>query len=89
VMLSAAAATSGARGFVVVCPGAEVAPDARLVDTIVMPGAVVRPGVVAARSIICPGAAVEANAELVDVVVSPDGIRSDAWANARDERIKA
>lgn len=61
----------------VVCGGAEVSPEAVLVDSLVMPGARVEAGALVARSIIASGCVVRAGEELVDAVVGPGGVTRD------------
>jgi hypothetical protein len=53
--------------------GASVAPDARLVDSVVLAGAKVGAGAVVVRSVICPGAQVAAGAFVGDQVVDVAG----------------
>lgn len=61
----------------VICEGAEVAPDAVLVDSLIMPGAKIEAGALLARCIVGTGCAVRAGQEIVDAVVGPNGITYD------------
>ena len=65
------------RGGSVLCEGAEVAPDAVLVDSLIMPGARIEAGALLARCIVGPGCVVRAEQEIVDAVVGPNGITYD------------
>jgi hypothetical protein len=56
--------------FSIVEPGADVAPDARIHDSVVLVGAHVGRGATIVRSIVCPGARVGRDAVLVDQVVT-------------------
>lgn len=57
----------------VICTGAEVAPDAIIVDSLISPGATVGEGALVARSIVGPGCTVHAGQTVVDAVVGPGG----------------
>lgn len=58
------------RTFGLVEPGASVAPDARVHDSVVLDGARVGPGAVVVRSVICRGGVVDAGEVVADRVVS-------------------
>ncbi len=63
----------GAEHFVVIEPGAVVASDAVVVDSVVMDGARIGAGAVVARSIIGPGAIVGDGEEVVGCLVRSAG----------------
>ncbi len=73
---AAEAAGAGEVPFAVICLEADVDPSAVIVDSVVMPGALVGAGAVVARSMVCPGARIEAGQEVVDAVVAAAGVRS-------------
>lgn len=58
--------------FGIVEPGASVAPDVVLHDSVVMRGARIEPGVVLVRSVVCEGAVVATGRRIVDEVVGSD-----------------
>lgn len=64
----------------VVCGDAEVAEDAVLVDSLVMPGARIGAGALVARCVVGPGASVAAGSEILDAVIGRDGPVFDAAA---------
>jgi hypothetical protein len=59
------------QGLRVVCPGSLIGPGARVVDSIVMPGAVVGSEAVVVRSLLCPDTHIQAGTDIADAVVSP------------------
>lgn len=56
---------------------------ARVIGSVIMTDATIEPGAVVVRSIVCAGATVREGQQVVDSVVTPQGVRNDAWANAR------
>ncbi len=71
---------TGRRG--VVSKEAEVAQDAMVMDSVVMPGARIEPGALVLRSIVMPGAVVSGGDELVETVAAPKGRRIPTGAEA-------
>lgn len=69
---------SGRRG--VVSKDADVASDAMVIDSVVMPGARIEHGAVVLRSIVMPGAVVSGGDELIETVAAPKGRRIPAGA---------
>jgi hypothetical protein len=57
-------------GHSIICPGAEIAADAFILDSVVLPGAVVGPRCVIARSIVGPLIRVPEGSVLVDAVIA-------------------
>lgn len=72
-----------------ICPRSIIAGTARVssraavVRSVIMSGSSVDDGAVVVRSIVCSGASVGAGQEVLDAVVSREGVRTDAWAEAR------
>lgn len=73
----------------VVCEGAEVDPEAVVLDSVVMPGARVGRGSVVVRSLVCERCVVEPGRVVTDAVVGPrgevPGRRSGPWHKPADE----
>ncbi len=67
----------------VICEGAEVATDAVLVDSLIMPDARIESGALLARCIVASGCVVGEGQEIVDAVVGPSGITRDKTATRR------
>lgn len=66
----------------VVARGAEVAPDALVMDSVVMPGARIEPGAVVLRSIVMPRASVSGGEQVVESVAAPEGRRAPSGVAA-------
>lgn len=77
-----AAGGSGRKGSFV-APGATIGIRTGVIDSVIMNGSLVDQDAIVVRSIVCPGARVGPGVRVVDAVVGPDGVRSDAWANAK------
>lgn len=70
--------------FRVVEPGAEVAGDAIVRDSVVLAGGVVQGGAVVVRSVVCPGGRVGAGEQVRDAVVTAAGVQSAADLAAKE-----
>lgn len=71
------------RDACVVSASATLAASARVVQSVIMPGARVDEGAVVVRSLVCPGAVLGPGERVVDAVVTAEGVRTDSWATAR------
>ncbi len=73
--------SEGCYGLQILCPGATLAEDATLVDSILMPGATVASGACVVRCVVCCGCIVQAGADIADAVIGPHGQSTDRAAN--------
>ncbi|MFG0259655.1 MAG: hypothetical protein ACF8LK_04805 [Phycisphaerales bacterium JB041] len=78
-------AARGASGSLI-CDGAEVSPDAVVVNSVVMPSGRVEPGATVVRSLVCEGCVVPGGLTVIDKVVGPRGVISDDEASRPGDR---